>query len=48
MLLSRAADEGADLIVMGVWGHSRLRELALGGVSRHLFRHMTMPLFMSH
>ena len=48
LLLSRAADEGADLIVMGVYGHSRLRELVLGGVSRHLFEHMTVPVFMSH
>jgi nucleotide-binding universal stress UspA family protein len=48
MLLSRAADEGVDLIVMGVYGHSRLRELTLGGVSRHLFEHMTVPVFMSH
>lgn len=47
-LLSRATDEGTDLIVMGVYGHSRLRELALGGVSRHLLDHMTVPLFMSH
>ena len=48
LLLSRAADEGADLLVMGVYGHSRLRELVLGGVSRHLFDHMTIPVFMAH
>lgn len=47
-LLSRAADDGADLLVMGVYGHSRLRELVLGGVSRRLFDHMTIPVFMAH
>jgi nucleotide-binding universal stress UspA family protein len=48
MLLSRAADEGADLIVMGAYGHRRLRELVLGGVTRHLLKHMTAPVLMSH
>ncbi len=47
-LLSRAADFGADLIVMGAYGHSRWRELVLGGVTRHLLDHMTAPVFMSH
>jgi len=48
LLLSRAADISADLIVMGVYGHSRRREIVLGGVSRHIFRHMTVPVLMSH
>jgi nucleotide-binding universal stress UspA family protein len=48
IILSRAADDGADLIVMGCYGHSRLRELALGGASRHLFAHMTVPILASH
>jgi len=48
LLLSRAADVSADLIVMGVYGHSRRREIILGGVSRHIFRHMTVPVLMSH
>ena len=48
MLLSYAADQGADLIVTGAYGHSRLRELVLGGVTRHLVQHMTVPVFMSH
>ncbi|HSV28016.1 MAG TPA: universal stress protein [Candidatus Omnitrophota bacterium] len=48
MLLSRAADEDADLIVMGAYGRSRLRELVLGGATRHLLRHMTVPVLMSH
>ena len=47
-LLSRAADFGADLIVMGAYGHSRWRELVLGGVTRDLLQHMTAPVFMSH
>lgn len=47
-LLSRAADLGVDLIVMGAYGHARWRELALGGVTRHMLAHMTVPVFMSH
>jgi nucleotide-binding universal stress UspA family protein len=47
-LLSYAADEAADLIVMGVYGHSRLRELALGGVSRQILAHMTVPVLLAH
>ena len=48
MLLSQAADAGADLIVMGGYGHSRLGEFVLGGATRHLLRQITMPVFMSH
>ncbi len=48
MLLSRAADGGADLLVMGAYGHSRFKELVLGGVTRHLLHHMTIPVLMSH
>jgi nucleotide-binding universal stress UspA family protein len=47
-LLNRAAESGADLIVIGGYGHSRLRELVLGGVTRGLLRHMTVPVLMSH
>ena len=47
-LLSRAADQNADLIVMGGYGHTRLRELVLGGVTRTLLRAMTVPVLMSH
>lgn len=47
-VLSRAADFGADMIVMGAYGHSRLRELVLGGVTHHVFRHMTVPVIVSH
>jgi nucleotide-binding universal stress UspA family protein len=47
-LLSLAADAGADLIVMGGYGHSRLGELVLGGATRHILRQITVPVFMSH
>jgi nucleotide-binding universal stress UspA family protein len=47
-LLSRAADTSADLIVMGGYGHSRLRELVLGGATRSLLQAMTVPVLMSH
>jgi len=47
-ILSRAADFGADLIVMGAYGHSRVRELAFGGATRALLESMTVPVLMSH
>ncbi|MET0867380.1 MAG: universal stress protein [Pseudorhodoplanes sp.] len=47
-VLSHAADSGADLIVMGGYGHSRLRELALGGATRGMLESMTVPTLMSH
>ena len=47
-LLSHAADSGADLMVMGGYGHSRLREFVLGGVTRSIFESMTVPVLMSH
>jgi nucleotide-binding universal stress UspA family protein len=48
VILSRAADLGADLIVMGGYGHSRAREFVLGGATRTLLRHMTVPVLLSH
>ncbi len=48
MLLSRAADHGVDMLVMGAYGHTRWRELVLGGMTRHLLLHMTVPVLMSH
>jgi nucleotide-binding universal stress UspA family protein len=48
MLLSRAADFDADLIVAGAYHHSRFREALIGGVSRGLLDHATVPLLMSH
>ena len=47
-ILSRVADAGADLLVMGAYGHSRMRELVFGGVTRHIARHMTVPTLFSH
>jgi len=47
-LLSHAADSGADFIVMGGYGHSRLREFVLGGVTHSIFRSMTVPTLMAH
>lgn len=47
-ILSRAADESSDLIVMGGYGHSRLRELALGGATRGVLEAMTVPVLMAH
>ena len=48
VLLSRAADLSADMIVAGAYHHSQLRESLLGGVSRDLLDHMTVPVLMSH
>ena len=47
-LLSRAADLGADLLVMGCYGHGRAREWALGGASRTVLESMTLPVLMAH
>ncbi len=47
-LLSHAADTGADFMVMGGYGHSRLREFVLGGTTRTILNAMTIPVFMSH
>ncbi|MDI1272838.1 universal stress protein [Polaromonas sp.] len=48
LLLSRAFDLGADLLVMGCYGHSRAREWVLGGTSRTVLRSMTLPVLMAH
>jgi nucleotide-binding universal stress UspA family protein len=48
ILLSRAADLAVDLIVSGGYHHSPLREALVGGVSRELLEHMTVPVLMSH
>ncbi|MGH6726378.1 MAG: universal stress protein [Pseudolabrys sp.] len=47
-ILSYAADSSADMIVMGGYGHSRLREFILGGVTRGILETMTVPALMSH
>ena len=48
LLLNHTSDMGADLLVMGAYGHSRLREFILGGVTRSLLREMTVPVLLSH
>ncbi len=48
IILSTAADLGSDMIVMGGYGHSRLREFVLGGATRGLLEAMTVPVLMSH
>lgn len=48
MVLNMLADEGCDLLVMGAYGRSRLRELVLGGMTRFILQHMTVPVLMSH
>ncbi|MBI5129461.1 MAG: universal stress protein [Rhodopseudomonas palustris] len=47
-ILSLAADIGADMLVMGGYGHSRLREFILGGVTRGIFKSLTLPALISH
>lgn len=48
LILSCAADLGADLLVMGAYGHSRLREMVLGGATRSVLAKMPLPALMSH
>ncbi|MEQ1611790.1 MAG: universal stress protein [Hyphomicrobiaceae bacterium] len=48
VLLSDLADDGSDLLVMGAYGSSRIREFVFGGTTRHILRSMTVPVFMSH
>ena len=48
LILSIAADASMELLVMGAYGHSRLQERLLGGVSRAMFQSMTVPTLMSH
>ena len=47
-LLNYAADEGSDWMVMGAYGHSRMRELLLGGATRDILASMTLPVLMTH
>jgi nucleotide-binding universal stress UspA family protein len=47
-LLACAKDFEADLLVMGCYGHTRLREFVFGGASRHMLAHMSVPVLMSH
>jgi nucleotide-binding universal stress UspA family protein len=47
-ILEGALEYDADIIVMGAYGHTRLKEVILGGATRYLLRHTTIPLFLSH
>jgi nucleotide-binding universal stress UspA family protein len=47
-ILSHAADSGTEFMVLGGYGHSRLREFILGGVTRSILGSMTVPVLMSH
>jgi nucleotide-binding universal stress UspA family protein len=47
-ILAQIASLGADLLVMGAYGHSRLREMILGGVTREILRKMSVPILMAH
>lgn len=47
-ILSRAADLSVDCLVMGAYGHARLREIVFGGVTRNIMQHMTVPVMVSH
>ena len=47
-LLARAVSDGADLLVMGAYGHARWRELILGGATAHVLRHSNMAVLMAH
>lgn len=48
VLLERAAAHGAGLLVMGAYGHSRLREFVLGGATREVLRAATLPVLLSN
>lgn len=48
VILAQAGDEQVDLIVMGGYGHSRLREMMLGGVTRRMLERMTLPVLFAH
>ena len=47
-LLATAAEAGADVLVIGAYGHSRRRELLMGGVTQHIIEHTRLPVLMIH
>ena len=47
-LLSTVKNNAADMLVMGCYGHSRLREFVFGGATRHVLESMTVPVLMAH
>ena len=48
ILLSAAEADKSDLLVMGAYSHSRLREYILGGATRHILDESNLPVFMAH
>lgn len=48
VILNSATDHGSDLIIMGAYGHSRMRQWIMGGASRTLFSSMTVPVLLAH
>jgi nucleotide-binding universal stress UspA family protein len=48
VIARHVADSDADLLVMGAYGHSRFREAILGGATRNMLEHATVPVFMAH
>lgn len=48
LLMDYAVEQGADLIVMGAYGHSRMREFIFGGATRQILQDMKMPVYMAH
>lgn len=48
LVLSSVSDLGADLVVMGAYGHSRFREIILGGATRDMLQNLTVPVLLSH
>ncbi len=47
-IIGQAADMNADLIVMGAYGHTRLREIILGGVTRDMLKQAPVALLLAH
>ncbi|WP_448205514.1 universal stress protein [Azospirillum sp. sgz302134] len=47
-IITKATELGSDLLVMGGYGHSRMRELILGGVTRYVLNHASLPVLMAH
>ncbi len=48
LIMAEAQEEGADLLVMGGYGHSRLRKMLLGGVTQHMLDRAAVPVLLSH
>lgn len=48
VILRFLKEQGSDLLVMGAYGHSRFRETILGGTTRNILKHMTVPVLMAH